>query len=145
MKQPIKPFFLTLLISAMLAPIVAQAQRSVRDGNREDLNELRAIPPQLRTDTRLAVFNEYLALSDIQMDEIKKTDLELAAKAEELRGKTMRPRRKKIAAEDLKTEHQVALHNILTKDQYSIYLEHKEAIQYEIRQRLKTISEEDKQ
>ena len=142
MKQPIKPFFLTLLISAMLAPIVAQAQRSVRDGNREDLNELRAIPPQLRTDTRLAVFNEYLALSDIQMDEIK-TDLELAAKAEELRGKTMRPRRKKIAVENLKTEHQVALHNILTKDQYSTYLEHKEAIQYEIRQRLKTISEED--
>ena len=143
MKQPIKPFFLTLLISAMLAPIVAQAQRSVRDGNREDLNELRAIPPQLRTDTRLAVFNEYLALSDIQMDEIKKTDLELAAKAEELRGKTMRPRRKKIAVENLKTEHQVALHNILTKDQYSTYLGHKEAIQYEIRQRLKTISEED--
>ena len=95
MKQPIKPFFLTILISAILVPIVAQAQKSVRDGNREDLNELRAIPPQLRTDTRIAVFHEYLELSDIQIDEIKKIDLELAAKAEELRGKTMRPRRKK--------------------------------------------------
>lgn len=143
MKEPVKLIFLTLLISAILVPAVAQPQKSVRDGNREDLNELRAIPLQVRTDTRIAVFNEYLALSDIQVDEIKKIDLELAAKAEELRGKTMRPRRKKIAAKDIKTEHQVALHNILTKDQYAIYLEHKEAIQYEIRQRLKTISDED--
>ena len=42
----------------------------------------------------LNMHHEYLELSDLQIDEIK-IDLELAAKAEELRGKTMRPRRKK--------------------------------------------------
>ena len=63
MKQPLNHFFLTILISAILVPIVAQAQKCTC-GNREDLNELRAIPPQLRTDTRIAVFHEYLELSD---------------------------------------------------------------------------------
>ena len=49
--------------------------------------------------------------------------------------------RKRIAMRDLRNEHQQAIHDLLTKDQYAIYLEQKEAIQYDIRQRLKAYSD----
>ena len=44
---------------------------------------------------------------------------------------------------DLRDEHQQAIHKVLTKDQYSVYLEKREDIRYDIRQRLMAYSKEE--
>ena len=44
---------------------------------------------------------------------------------------------KMAMGKELRDEHQKAIHQILTKEQYAIYLDKKEAIRYDIRQRLK--------
>lgn len=138
MKRFITSFFLTLLIAAVVVPVVAQPQRGQRGGDREQMREFRDIPPEIRSEARIAIFDEYLDLSESQENLIKEIDAEFASKGDALREESMMPRRKRLAADDLRNEHQIAIHDVLTKDQYSVYLEHREAIQYDIRQRLKT-------
>ncbi len=142
MKRPITTFFLTLLIAAVVIPVVAQPQRGQRGGDREQMQEMRNIPPEIRSEAHIAVFDEYLNLSDSQKSQIQAIDQEFAEKGAALREEPMMPRRKRLAAEDLRNEHQQAIHEILTKDQYAVYLDKKEAIQYDIRQRLKAYSED---
>lgn len=142
MKRPITTFILTLLIAAVVIPVVAQPQRGQRGGDREQMQEMRNIPPEIRSEAHIAVFDEYLNLSDSQKSQIQAVDQEFAEKGAALREESMMPRRKRLAAEDLRNEHQQAIHEILTKDQYAVYLEKKEAIQYDIRQRLKAYSED---
>jgi hypothetical protein len=139
MKRLVKSFFLTLLIAVSVVPTVVHAQRG---GDRQQMREFQNIPHEIRTEAQIAVFDEYLNLSDDQENQLMDLGIEFAEKGQALREESMRPRRKRLAAEDLRNEHQQAIHDVLTKDQYSIYLEEKEAIQYDIRQRLRAYSED---
>ncbi len=132
--------FLTLLITALTVPLAAQSQKGQRGGDRDQMRELSNVPPEIRSEAHIAVFDEYLDLSDTQENQIKEVDAEFAEKGEALREESMAPRRKRLAARDLRNEHQQAIHEILTKEQYSIYLQEREAIRYDIRQRLKAYS-----
>ncbi len=143
MKRLVKSFFLTLLIAAVVIPVVAQPQRGQRGGERQQMAQFQNIPPEVRSEAHIAVFNEYLNLTDTQAEKFIAIDAEFAAKGEALREESMSPRRKRLAARDLRNEHQQAIHDILTKDQYAVYLEQKEAIQYDIRQRLKAYVDAD--
>ena len=141
MKRIFKSIFLTFLIAAVTIPVVAQPQRGQQGGDREQIREFRDIPSEIRTEAQISVFDEYLDLSENQESQLMEIGIEFAKKGEALREESMRPRRKRLAAEDLRNEHQQAIHDLLTKDQYAIYLEQKEAIQYDIRQRLKAYSD----
>jgi len=140
MKLLAKTFFLTLLIAAVVMPAIAQPQRGNQD--RQQMEQFRDVPQEVRTEAHIAVFDEYLQLTDIQKEQIRVVDEEFAKKGDALREEPMNRKRKMMQAKDLRDEHQQAIHDILSKDQYAIYLEEKEAIQYEIRQRLKAYSED---
>lgn len=142
MKHPVKSFFLTLLIAAVVIPVVAQPQRGQRGGDRQQTQEFRNLPPEARSDAHLTVFDEYLNLTESQEEQLKAVDAEFAERGEALRDESMSRQRKMLARKDLRDAHQQAVHDILTKEQYSIFLEQREAIQHDIRQRLKAYSED---
>jgi len=142
MTRILKSLFLTVLIAAAVMPVAAQPQRGNRGGDREQMQQLRDVPPEVRSEAHIAVFNKYLELSENQERQIREVDAQFAEKGAALRGAPMRGQRKMMQMGDLRNEHQQAIHDILTKDQYSVYLEQKEAIQFEIRQRLKAFTDD---
>ena len=138
-----KSFFSTLLITLIVVPVSAQQQRGQQNIEHKQVGELRNIPHEIRSETRIEVFNEYLSLSDDQINQLRTVYSELTPKRIDLREESMRAKRKKLTTENLKKKYQMAVHDILTKDQYSIFLEQQDAIQYDIHQRLNTYTEEE--
>ncbi|GAB5407740.1 MAG: hypothetical protein BalsKO_01050 [Balneolaceae bacterium] len=136
MKRIVK--FISILAVALLISLPAFSQ--ARSGDRGKKSERKMglnIPPEVRSEAQIAIFDEYLDLSESQEDQIKIVDEELALKGKEIREEKVNRRKKMALAKELKDERQKAIHKILTKEQYAIYLDKKEAIQYDIRQRLK--------
>lgn len=140
MKRIIKISTTVLVMTLIALPAFSQPRNGDRDGNR-DRNKgremFREIPPEVRTEAQLAVFDEYLELSDSQEGDIKEISAVFALRGEELKEEKVNRRTKRMKANELRNERLVAIHDILTKEQYSTYLQNKEAIQYDIRQRLK--------
>lgn len=142
MKRLITSFFITLLIAAVSIPVVAQPQRGQRGGERQQqMRDFRDIPQNVRTEAHLVVFDEYLNLTESQEEQLKTIDIAFAERGATLRSESINRQRKMLARKDLRDAHRQAIHEILTKEQYSILLEKKEAIQYDFRQRLKAFSD----
>ncbi len=138
MKRNIKLFTTLLVITFVAVPVFSQPRPGERDRNPNQGREmLRELPPEVVSEAHLAVFDEYLDLSESQENQIKAVDEKFALKGKELREEKIDRRKKMVFAKELREDHQKAIHEILTKEQYSIYLDKKEAIQYDIRQRLK--------
>lgn len=108
------------------------------------MDRMRDVPVEVKTEAHLSVFDEYLNLSDTQKDQLRQIDENFARKGTELREEKIAPRKKRMKAAELRKEHQIALHEMLTKDQYATYLEKREAIRYDIRQHLKAYNEDNK-
>lgn len=136
MKRTIKTVLALAILTLIASSAFAQPRQGARDRNPER-NMFRDVPPEVKSDAHIAVFDQYLDLSESQENQIKAIDEEFALKGKALRDEKINRRKKMGAAKDLRNEHQKALHQILTKEQYAIYLDKKEAIQYDIRQRLK--------
>ena len=136
MKQTIKTTFVVAVIALLAAPVFAQPKPGERKPN-QAREMFRDIPAEVRTEAHVAVFDEYLNLTDSQEQKIREIDEEFAVKGEQIREEKVNRRKKMLMAKELKDEHQQAIHEVLTKEQYAVYLEKKEAIQYDIRQRLK--------
>ncbi len=136
MKRTIKTTLILALITLIVSPVFAQPKKGDRDRNPQRAM-LRDVPAEVKSEAHIAVFDEYLELSEAQEEQIKAADAEFAQKGAELREEKINRRKKMMMARELRSEHQQAIHEILTKQQYSVYLEKREAIRYDIRQRLK--------
>lgn len=140
-----KPFVKTtlVLIAAILIAVPSSAQQRGGDRGPErarpggDMDRLRDVPAEVRSEAQVAVFDEYLELTDVQKQNLIKANNDAAVKADKLRDEKINRQKKMGMARELRDEHQQAIHDILTKEQYSIFLDKREAIQYDIRQRLK--------
>lgn len=142
MKQLAKTTLLLLTAFFIAVPALAQQRPGDRGPERgrpggPEMDRMRDVPVEVRSEAQIAVFDEYLKLSDTQKEELIKANEAAASKADELRDEKVNRRKKMDMAKELRDEHQQAIHDILTKEQYSIFLDKKEAIQYDIRQRLK--------
>lgn len=133
MKEQIKKWSLTagilLLVSSMG---IAQNQRQQRDrvGDRVSVEE--------RADIRIAVMKEYMDLSSDEENKYKEAFLGFEKKAvQKLRRTRNQPRKRKAEANKLRKEHLKEMQKILSKEHFTLFLENHEAIQYDIRQRLK--------
>ncbi|MBO6795386.1 MAG: hypothetical protein JJ895_15890 [Balneolaceae bacterium] len=142
MKRIISSFSIIALIAFFSVSTFAQPGRGNR-GQQQGRQQMQIqdVPTEVRSEAHIAVFDEYLKLTDAQKVQIKKVEEDFAKRGEELRDASMARQRKMVAMRDLRNEHQQALHELLSKEQYAVYLEKKEAIQYDIRQRLKAYSE----
>lgn len=136
MKRTIKTILVIAMIALIAFPVIAQPRQGDR-GRNSERGMTRDVSPEVRSEVHIAVFDEYLELSETQEEQIKAVDEEFALKGEQLREEKVNRRKKMMMAKELRDEHQQAIHEILTKEQYAAYLENKEAIQYDIRQRLK--------
>lgn len=146
MKRTLKTFTVSLILALIAFPAFAQmggGRPHPKGNNRPErpvgqrMDMLANVPAEVRTDIHIAVFDEYLKLSEEQKTKLAKIDAEFAEKHEALRNDPMRGDRKRIAMRDLQNEHQLAIHDLLTKKQYSIYLEKKEAIQTKIHTKMR--------
>ncbi|MBO6537007.1 MAG: hypothetical protein JJ966_12340 [Balneolaceae bacterium] len=139
MKRTISTLSIFVLIALFSATAIAQPGR----GNRGQQANQRMldIPAEVRSEAHIAVFDEYLKLSDTQKEQIKTIDKDFSERGKELREASINRQRRMVEMRDLRNEHQQALHKILSKDQYAVYLEKKESIQYDIRQRLRAYSD----
>ena len=138
MKRTIKSSFILALVLFIASPVIAQQRQGDRDRRPgPDREMLRDIPAEVRTEAHVEVFDEYLSLTDSQEQQIREIDEEFATKGEQIREEKVNRRKKMLMAKELRNEHQQAIHEVLTKEQYAVYLEKKEAIRYDIRQRLK--------
>ncbi len=136
MKRTMKSFTVLALALIISLPALAQPRNGDR-GRNADREMFRDLPPEVRAEAHLAVFDQYLDLSDTQEEQIKEIDEEFALKGKELREEKVNRMKKMTMSKELRDEHQKAIHGVLTKEQYAIYLDKKEAIEYDIRQRLK--------
>lgn len=136
MKRIINTTFIAALTMLVAVPVLAQPKHGEK-GPGDERGMFRDVPPEVKSEAHLAVFDEYLNLTDEQEAQIKAVDEEFAMKGAELREEKITRRKKMMAAKELKDAHQRAIHEILTKEQYSVFLAKREAIQYDIRQRLK--------
>ncbi|MBO6523346.1 MAG: hypothetical protein JJ971_05930 [Balneolaceae bacterium] len=136
MKRTIKITLILAIVALVASPVFAQPKHGDRGRNAER-GMMRDVSPEVRSEAHVAVFDEYLELTETQEEQIKAADAEFAQKGAELREEKINRRKKMTMARELRSEHQKAIHEILTKEQYAVYLEKKEAIQYDIRQRLK--------
>ncbi len=143
MQRIIKSTLVLGLIILLASPVLAQ-QRKGDTEKRPGREMLQDVPPEVRTEAHIAVLDEYLDLTESQENQIREVDEEFALKGEQIREEKVNRRKKMMMAKELREEHQQAIHEILTKEQYAIYLEKKEAIQYDIRQRLKDHSKDGK-
>lgn len=128
-----------MLLAFVSTPILAQSQQR-GDRNRDRSDRLRDVPTEVRTEAHIAVFDAYLSLTDEQKTALARIDQEFAIKREALRSEPVNRQRKMVMSRDLQSEHQQAIHDVLTKEQYSVFLEKREAIQVEVRQRLRAYS-----
>lgn len=130
-----------VLIALFSATALAQPGRGNR-GQQLDRQRMLDVPTEVRSEAHIAVFDEYLNLTDAQKEQIKTIDEDFAKRGTDLREASMNRQRRMVQMRDLRNEHQQALHEILSKEQYAVYLEKKEAIQYDIRQRLRAYSDD---
>lgn len=130
-----------ILIALFSATALAQPGRGTR-GQQQDRQRMLNVPTEVRSEAHIAVFDEYLNLTDAQKEQIKTIDEDFAKRGTDLREASMNRQRRMVEMRDLRNEHQQALHEILSKEQYAVYLEKKEAIQYDIRQRLRAYSDD---
>lgn len=130
-----------VLIALFSATALAQPGRGNR-GQQQDRQRMLDVPTEVRSEAHIAVFDEYLNLTDAQKEQIKTIDEDFAKRGTDLREASMNRQRRMVEMRDLRNEHQQALHEILSKEQYAVYLEKKEAIQYDIRQRLRAYSDD---
>lgn len=130
-----------ILIALFSATALAQPGRGNR-GQQQDRQRMLNVPTEVRSEAHIAVFDEYLNLTDAQKEQIKTIDEDFAKRGTDLREASMNRQRRMVEMRDLRNEHQQALHEILSKEQYAVYLEKKEAIQYDIRQRLRAYSDD---
>jgi hypothetical protein len=130
-----------VLIALFSATALAQPGRGNR-GQQQDRQRMLNVPTEVRSEAHIAVFDEYLNLTDAQKEQIKTIDEDFAKRGTDLREASMNRQRRMVEMRDLRNEHQQALHEILSKEQYAVYLEKKEAIQYDIRQRLRAYSDD---
>ena len=140
MKRIISSLSIIALIALFSTATFAQQGRGNR-GPQQGRQQMLDVPTEVRTEAHIAVFDDYLKLTDSQKEKIKQVDEDFATQGKELREASMNRQRKMVAMRDLQNEHQKALHELLTKEQYAVYLDKKEAIQYDIRQRLKAYSD----
>ncbi len=129
-----------VLIALFSATALAQPGRGNR-GQQQDRQQMLNIPTEVRSETHIAVFDQYLNLTDAQKEQIKIIDEDFAKRRIDFREASMNRQRRMVEMRDLRNEHQLALHEVLSKEQYAMYLEKKEAIQFDIRQRLRAYSD----
>ena len=149
MKRIAKTSLIVLLAALFSTQIFAQKRGNDDrrgDRNRPDRDRIQLlmnIPAEVRSDIHVSVFDEYLSLTDAQKKELIAVDQTFNTKMSEVRDEKVNRRKKGGMMKDLRDEHQQAIHKVLTKDQYSVYLEKREAIRYDIRQRLMAYSKEE--
>ena len=145
MKKLLKTLSISLIMALIALPTMAQM------GNRADrgtgirnqtprgdrMQMFTNIPADVRADIHIAVFDEYLNLTDTQKTKLAEIDRDFADKGIALRTEAMGRDRKNVAMRDLQNEHQVAIHDLLTKEQYATYLSKREAIRVETQQRMR--------
>ena len=143
MKRLFKTNLSVLVLLLLAAPLFAQPGRGndARPGPHHPERFMEKVPAEVRTDAQIAVFDEYLDLSAEQEQQIRDTEAAFAEKAEAIREEKVLRHKKMDMMRELKKEHQLAIHEILTKEQYSVFLEKREAIQFDIRQRLKEFTD----
>lgn len=128
---------LTVLIPILFISSISFAQQRDRGMAMNRMAEqMQDIPAEVKADAHVSVLNEYLKLSETQKTEIKKIDLVHAEKTSEIRNQKIAPRKKMPLMQEAQQEHQKEIHAVLSKEQYASYLENKEAIRYDIRQKL---------
>ncbi len=143
MKNSAKSTLLFIVALLLAVPALAQQRPSDRGpgngrpGAGPEMDRLRDVPSEVRSEAQIAVFDEYLKLTDVQKKQLAQANDDAATKADKLRDQKVNRQKKMDMARELRNEHQQAIHKILSKEQYSVFLEKKEAIQYDIRQRLK--------
>ena len=91
------------------------------------------IPADVRAEVHANAFAKFIDLSDSQVKKMIELDLDFAAKTDELQEASIAPDRRKVAMKDLQIEKQLAIHNLLSKEQYATYIKERESIQIEIR------------
>jgi Na+-transporting NADH:ubiquinone oxidoreductase subunit NqrC len=136
---------LSAIVVLSLISITALAQpgrgdRGMQNRDR-DMDRLRDVPVEVRTEAHLAVFDEYLNLTDTQKEQIREADAVFAKKSGALKEEKVNRRKKMGMAKELRNEHQRAIHDLLTKEQYSVFLDKRQAIRYDIRQRLRSYNQ----
>lgn len=128
---------LTVLIPILFISSISFAQQRDRGMAMNRMGEqMQDIPAEVKAEAHVAVLNKYLKLDEAQKTKIKKIDLDHAEKTANIRSQKIAPRKKMPLMQELQQEHQKEVHAVLTKEQYASYLENKEAIRYDIRQKL---------
>ncbi len=131
------PKTLAVLIPLIFISSISFAQQRDRGmAMNRSAEQMQDIPAEVKADAHLSVLNEYLKLDDAQKTRIKKIDLEHAEKTANIRTQKIAARKKMPLMREAQQEHQKEIHSILTKDQYASFLENREAIQFDIRQKL---------
>lgn len=126
-----------LLVTAFLMPLQAQ-QRGMRGqkGKKAQMERFRDIPSEQKHQMRMEVLNEYLSLTDDQVLKMNELELDLEAKRQTHREAKVGKAKKRVMQQQMQEYHKAQLHEILTKEQYAIYLEKQEAIRYDIRTKM---------
>ena len=146
MKKTLKTVSLSLLMTLLAIPAMAQnfrPQQRAPWGDRpsqrepgprmERMERMRnMVSAETRAQIHADAFNKFIDLSDDQVEKLIKIDLDLATKMDELRDASLAPDRRKVAMKDLQIEKQLAIHELLNKDQYATYIKERESIRIEI-------------
>lgn len=136
-----KSLTVTVVLLLSLSTIVsAQQQR------RQQMKAMQKVSLEERADVRIAVMKEYMDLSDAEETKYRSAFIDFEKKAvQRMKGTRNQPRKRRMEARDLKKEHMKEMQKILSKDHFTAFLENHEAIQYDIRQRLRTMVQSDDQ
>lgn len=129
--------FLSLISVSALAQTGIRGERGNQHRDRA-MDRLRDVPVEVRTEAHVAVFDEYLNLTDAQKIKLKEIDQKFAQRGQALRQNKTYPQKKRVQGRELRNERRQAIHQLLTKEQYAVYLEKQETIRYDIRQRLRS-------
>lgn len=92
------------------------------------------VPADVRSEIHIAVFDEYLNLTDDQKQKLVLIDTDFAAKRAALLDNSQPGKRNNNRGlmRTLSDEHQKAIHDLLTKEQYAMFLEKRGEIQDQV-------------
>lgn len=133
-------FVLSFISFSAIAQSGMRGDRGAQQRDRA-MDRLRDVPVEVRTEAHVAVFDEYLNLTDAQKTKLKEIDQKFVQRGQTLRQNKTYPQKKRVQGRALRNERRQAIHQLLTKEQYAVYLEKQEAIRYDIRQRLRSYNQ----
>lgn len=152
MKTTIKALGISLLIALFAMPVMAQNMRHNQRGSwgdrptqrepRPRMERMMKISAEDRAEIQATAFSKYIDLSDKQVKQLIAIDLEFAKKMDELKEAALAPDRKKVAMKDMHIEKQLAIHELMSKEQYASFIKNKETIHIEIRNAIRDLGGE---